>query len=368
VELVIASSSSQLVVGSSEVAELEIEALDRFDNDASIAGVTVTVDDRPVPALIDVDNGIARVRLSAPRTWPGRERVLVLAHLGGLVARKEILLKGGTPTRVIISGKASRLEADGHASLDLVAEVFDRRGTPTTTSHIVWTTVDEGTLQALPSPRFATYAARFTPSPGLRDREAQIVVTVEPGVTSATLIAVETPRTRSATARVGIISDLHGVFGQTALVEVALPASRQAGFGRLLSVGLSAGYIHSDLTVSGPAPSTLHADFNQFPLLGLVRVRLPMHRPVEVSLTALVGGTWVSSAVSDQLNGAVVSRGAAAGAAGGGGVDLALPLRPGELIVGTRYLLVSARRLSNGDALSGNLGGLIFDVGFRLRH
>jgi hypothetical protein len=169
------------------------------------------------------------------------------------------------------------------------------------------------------------------------------------------------------TARVGIISDFHGVFGQAALVEAAVPASRQAGFGRLLSVGLSAGYIHSDVTVTGPAPSTLHADFNQFPLLGLVRVRLPIRRLVEVSLTALVGVTWVSSELSDQMNGQVVSRGSAAGAAGGGGGDLAFPLRPGELIVGARYVLLAARRLSNGDALGGNLGGLIFDVGFRLR-
>jgi len=98
-----------------------------------------------------------------------------------------------------------------------------------------------------------------------------------------------------------------------------------------------------------------------------VRARLPLRLPVEVALSGLAGVTWTIGEITDMTNAGGVSRGSAPGTAAGGGADVAFPLRPGELVFGARYLWLTARRLSNGDAVGGNLGGLLLDVGFRIR-
>jgi hypothetical protein len=378
----ISASVPRLLVGSAEAAEIEIAAADRWENPTSIAGLAVDLDDRPVAVELVPDEGVARFRLPAPATWPGRERLVVVARLGALIARKEILLHGAAPASLRIKVPARHITADGRASLELVAEVFDRRGTPTTTGHIAWTTPAEGTLQALPSPAFGAYAARFTPTRGPRDREADIAVTVDQGVTASSHLTIQTTPGRAVTARIGIVSNLRGVFGQSALVEGSVPLSRTRPAGRILSFGVSAGYIHSDATATGaypmgpmttmtapppPEPLALHANVSLFPVLAFLRVQLPLRLPVEVSLMCLAGATWATSEITNQDDGSIFSRGATKGLAAGGGPEVALALPPGELILGLRYLWLGAARLTNGDALPGNLGGLLIDVGYRLR-
>lgn len=376
----ISSSVPRLLVASAEAAEIEIEAADRWENQTSIEGIAVEVDGRPVAVEVVPEEGVARFRLPAPATWPGRERVVVAARLGALVARKEILLHGAAPAGIRVKGPSRHVVADGHASLDLVAEVFDRLGTPTTTERIVWSTPAEGTLQVLPSPAFGTYAARFTPSRSPRDHEADIAVTVDQGVTGSVHLTIETFPGRVVTARIGIVSNLRGVFGQSALIEGSVPWSRTRPSGRILSLGVATGYIHSDATVTGVAPMglvttappppetlALHADVSLFPLLAFLRAQLPLPLPVEVSLVGLAGATWATSEITNQYDGSVFSRASTTGLAAGGGTEASLSLPPGELILGLRYLWLGVARLSNGDALPGNLGGLLVDVGYRLR-
>ena len=79
-----------------------------------------------------------------------------------------------------------------------------------------------------------------------------------------------------------------------------------------------------------------------------------------------MGLTWTTSELTQIASGGVISRGSALGSAVGGGADVAFPLLPGELILGLRYLHLGAGRLSNGDVLVGNLGGVLVDIGFRL--
>lgn len=378
----ISASVPQLLVGSAEAAEIEIAAADRWENQTSIAGLAVELDDRPVPVALGPDEGVARFRVPAPATWPGRERLVVVARLGALVARKEILLHGAAPASLRIKVPSRHITADGRASLELVAEVFDRQGTPTTTGHIAWSTAAEGALQALPSPAFGTYAARFTPSRGWRDREADIAVTVDQSVTASAHLTIETTPGRAVTARIGIVSNLGSVFGQSALVEGSVPLSRTRPAGRMISLGVTAGYIHSEATATGaypmgpvtmmmaplpPEPLALHANVSLFPLLAFLRTQLPLRLPVEVSLMGLAGITWATSEITDQNDGSIFSRAATTGLAAGGGAEAALALPPGQLILGLRYLWLGSARLTNGDALPGNLGGLLIDVGYRLR-
>jgi hypothetical protein len=187
----------------------------------------------------------------------------------------------------------------------------------------------------------------------------------------------------TVTARIGIVSNLGGVFGQSALVEGSVPWSRSRPAGRVISVGLAAGYLHTEATATGISPIglmtpamtaavpaetlALHANVSLLPLLACLRARLPLRLPVEIALMGLAGATWATSEITNQNDGSVFSRAATTGLAAGGGTEAALPLPPGELILGLRYLWLGAARLSNGDALPGNLGGLLADVGYRLR-
>ncbi|HEY8927067.1 MAG TPA: hypothetical protein VIU64_21940 [Polyangia bacterium] len=366
--LLLSSSRQRLVVGSAEVAEIEVGAVDRCENDVDVAGVSLALDDLPLPVVPPASGEVvAHARVSAPPAWPGRERTTVVARLGALMGRREILLQGGAPARMRVEATPASVPGDGRTAVDLVAQVVDGKGTPTITGHIGWSTPDEGELVALPSPRVGSYAARFTPTPSLRDREVVVRVLVDGDVSAAGRFTVETAATRNASVRVGMISDLRGLFGQSALAEASVPLTRARGYGRLVSVGLSAGYIHSEATSTALMTTVLRTNLNQFPLLAFVRARLPLRLPVEVALSALGGATWTIGEIMDMTNSGGLSRGSAVGAAVGSGVDVAFPLRPGELVFGARYFWLTASRLSNGDALGGNLGGLLLDVGFRVR-
>jgi len=371
--LIVKSSLAQLVVGSSDVAVVEISARDRWDNEATVAPVTVTLDDQPLP--VEGDGALVTARVPAPTNWSGREKAVIDARLGNAETRRELLITGGPPAAVRVSASRSRVGADGHASVRLIAEVSDRRGTPTSTTRIVWTTSDDGVLVAEPPPRFGAYAARFTPGPALHDRTAVIDAFVEPELHATQRIDVDTAPARVATARVGLISNFGGLFGQTAFLEAALPYPTDAGLLRLFSVGLSVGYIHGEVSSSATLPTglttvqteSLQTEMNQLPLLASLRMHLPVRWPVEISAAGLIGVTWLASSTTDLSSGTAISSGSAGGLVLGLGGDLALPLRPGEFVIGVRYLDVSVGRLSNGDRLSGNAGGMLADLGFRLR-
>jgi len=371
--LVVTSSVPQLVVGSAEVATIEITARDRWDNDTSVAGVKVTLDDRPL--LVEGDDDTVTARIPAPPTWTGLEKAVIDARLGNAETRRELLITGAEPTTVRVIASRTQVAADGRAAVDLVAEVSDRRGTPTSTSRIVWTTTDDGLLVAEPPPRFGAYAARFTPHPALHDRTAVIDASVDPDLHAHERIQVETVPARVATARVGLVSNFGGLFGQTAFLEGAIPYPARRGLLRLFSVGLSLGYMHGEVSGDGLVPTgltssrrdTFQTQMNQLPLLASLRMHLPLRWPVEISAVGQIGVTWLSSSTTDLSTGIEVSSGSAAGFALGLGGDLALPLRPGEFVIGARYLDISVGRLSNGDRLSGNAGGMMADLGFRLR-
>src|SRR5207247_2419608 len=103
------SSLSQLVVGSPEAAEIEIAAVDRCGNDVPAPELAVSVDDQPVALAASAADGAARFRLPAPEKWSGRERATIMARLGSIVARKEILVRGGVPATVRLKPAARRM-------------------------------------------------------------------------------------------------------------------------------------------------------------------------------------------------------------------------------------------------------------------
>jgi len=375
VTLAISASHHLLQVGSNEIEELEIAARDRLGNDTVMTGLSVTAGGVPLP--IEVTGDLATTRFPAPIAWSGNHKLPVVARLGALVGRKEILLSGGEPANLRVAGSRPGVAADGFAAVDLIADIADSLGIPTTTSRILWSTSDEGTLEVLPSPRFGAYAARFIPAPGVHDRRAIIVVAADPDLRASTEVEIETIQNPTATARVGVLTNLSGSFGQTVFLEGAVPLRRKSRWARLFSLGLSVGYIHSGFTRDvppgerknldqEPLPTGIRLSLNQLPLLGFVRLHVPTPRlPVGLSVSGFAGYARAWSEIVETTEGTQSHPGANL-AMVGFGMDLAFRLRPGQVVFGVRYIATKVPRLSTGDLLTGNAGGLLLDFGFRL--
>jgi hypothetical protein len=156
------------------------------------------------------------------------------------------------------------------------------------------------------------------------------------------------------------------LFGQAAFLEASVPLGGGVGIARLLNLGISAGYVRSSLTSDVfPDDKDIHFDLQQVPVFGFVRAHVPTRLPVSFSVCGFGGVTraWLDIA-EDRTS--VRSSGAATGLVLGAGADVAFPLRPGEVVFGLRYMAMKAARFSNGDKLTGDLGGILVDFGFRL--
>lgn len=365
IALSLSSDMSQLVVGSLDVARLSLVAQDRFGNIVSPHGVEITAEGRSLP--IRIAQGAVKTELRAPARWPGRDRVTVKAALGQVHTTLDVALTGTAPARVSLTASRAHVAGDGRSAVDLLLEVSDQRGTPTSADKIAWRTENGGSLEMLAAPRFGAYAARFTPRHTLRDRAAVVVVAVDPSLTARARIDVDAGAARTGAARIGMTSNLGSLFGQAVFVETTVPLHRLGGLGRILSAGLSLGYVHSEMTTeSASVFSPVHLDVSQAPILALTRFRVPSEHPVELSFLAIAGLTFATTEIIPSEGSFPVSRATAHGLVVGGGADATVVLQPGELVMGARYLYANLGRTSNGDNLAGNAMGLIFDIGFRI--
>jgi opacity protein-like surface antigen len=135
-----------------------------------------------------------------------------------------------------------------------------------------------------------------------------------------------------------------------------------------MAAGLSIGYLHSELNAQRAASlDGVHVDLNQFPVLAIARVRVPVETWAEVFLSAMAGWTLARTTISgSQGVGSNISTATASGTTVGLGAEATLPLDPGQLVFGARYLSATLGKTSEGDNLRGNSLGLICDLGFKL--
>lgn len=366
-DLVISADSPRLVVGSGAISHLKVVVQDRFGNPTASESLRVTVDGEPAP--VRVGGGEVTLEVLAPAAWTGRHQLTAAAALGNLLSRFNLLVTGGPPARATLAASRGTIEGDDRNGVDFTLELFDVRGTPTLATRVAWQGDEEGTLESLQPDRFGTYAVRLVPRRTLRDREAVITAQVDTGLEAKATVLVEAATTRTATVRVGLISNLGGAFGQSAFVEATHPLRYQGRFGRLFSVGVTLGYVHSEASSSnaGEQFPGLQLSVNQTPLLALGRMRLPGPGPVELAVSLVAGVTvGFTSLVPNEDPSFASTRGTASAPVVGAGVDTSILLQPGELVVGTRYLHAELGRNSNGDVIAGNVLGLMFDVGFRM--
>jgi len=375
----------RLVVATAGLAHLTIVGRDQFGNPAPAPGMEVRADGQPLQTRPSPGGVLAEI--GAPARWEGRDHVQIDALAGTIRASVALPLTGGPPTRVLLTANRAAVVGDGHSAVDLVLQIVDQHGTPTSAEGATWQTDGGGAIETLPAARFGTSAARFIPRRTPRDHLETVAVEIpapvpvdagsrgslgDPPLDARLSLRVEAGATRAAAARVGLVSNLGSGFGQTAFVEATLPLrpfARLGSMGPLLSAGLALGYVHGQVTAaSGTSFPPVRLSVNQFPLLALARLRVPAGFLVDFSLTGALGLTFAATEISVTSDSQVVpvTRGSARALVLGGGVEASIPLLRGELLVGARYLYAELGRSSRGDQLVGNALGLIGDLGFRV--
>src|SRR5204862_1051315 len=124
---------------------------------------------------------------------------------------------------------------------------------------------------------------------------------------------------------------------------------------------LSVGYLRGDLGLAAAAGDvTSRLEINQLPILAVARYRFPIRMLPELSAGAGAGVSLADTRLTPDVASprTTVDATASAVALELGG-EAAMPLRPGRLVVGARYLWVDLGRTSHGDYVRGNAAGLM---------
>jgi hypothetical protein len=404
VRMVLSADPEHLVVGSGTYASATAVIRDDFGNPVEPRGLTVRVNGEPFPVQVAPDVGV--VYIGAPAEWPAAEpsgaaqdrlrdrlpdRLVIRADLGDLHETAAIWLSGGAPASAeLVSDRAGIVDGvgSGEAAAELLLRVRDSGGAPAWADHVDWQAPEQGRLEVLPSPHLGDYRARYHPPRALRNREATVSATVDGRLSSTIRVAVEAVPARTVTARVGILTNLSTTFGPSVFLDALWPLPRLAGSGsggagvggagiggivggllRGMAAGLSIGYLHSELNTQSAATlgDGVHVDLNQFPVLAIARVRVPVETWAEVFLSAMAGWTLARTTITgSQGIGLPISTATAGATTVGLGAEATLPLDPGQLVFGARYLSATLGKTSEGDHLNSNSLGLICDLGFKL--
>jgi hypothetical protein len=364
-KMTLTSSTSWLVIGSGQTAQIAIAAEDRFGNPAPCNQALLTAGGVKLPVEV-TPTGVVKAIVRAPEHYVGKDVVTVEAALGTARTTTDILLSGGPPARLTVDLAAPAVVGDGRHGVEVRVNAVDTHGAPTMISGISWE-ISGGRLSNVRKPRVGSYVAEFVPRRASEAHTETVAVMASQTLRASTTLWVEPPRPRAVvTVRAAFFSNLGSASGPAAFLDAVQPLR-----GRFapVSVGLSVGYLHDDLTtqpLSTADPQGARIEINQFPIMAIARYRLSL-RAAELSLRAGVGVSLARTRLTPppQEGGTPVSAGAQAVALEGGG-EAAFPLSPGQLIIGLRYLHVEFGRTSRRDEIRGNSAGLVADLGYRL--
>jgi hypothetical protein len=358
--LLATATTHTLIVGGSDGARLAFNARDPFGNPADTSGLTAFVDGEPQPVTRDAA-GTAIVTVPPPAAY-GRGQISVEARLGTLRARDELRVTGGPPTRVAITLGRPRLVADGHQAVDVRVAALDRNGTPTDMPDLAWQTPD-GEMRNVRGPHAGYYLAEYVPDRVREPNRQTIAVLATPSVRAEAGLEVTPPPERVLIgARAGVFSNLGSAVGPAAFGEVMRPFQlRRLRF----LAGVEIGYLHGELSVGVVNGAHVNLVTDQVPVLGLLRLRRALSPRIELGAELGAGISYARTALSITGNPSEIV-GTAHPLAIAAGVEIALPLRPGRLVVGARYLRIDIGRTSQGDEIQSNSVGLLGDIGYRM--
>ena len=355
-------SPRRLVVGGGESAAVAVRAYDAFGNSTSAVGAEVHVDGEPRPVVFGPD-GAGQVSVMAPARFEGRDRIVVTSSLGALQATEDLHLTGGPPARLTMEVHGGRIIGDGQQSAELRVQAVDRNGTPTVVPGLSWET-PEGRVRRVRVPHDGEYVAEYVPDRTREPRRQVVSVTASRELRADASVDVAPPPIQVvAAARAGATWNLGHTTGAAVFVEALRPFEvRRVRF----QAGLTLGYLHGELDAPGLDPTApAHVDVDQFPFLVVGRWRTALPLRLEIAFDASLGVSWADTSINPTPGLPVVHATAVAPALGAGS-EVGLPLKPGRLVLGLRYLYVDLGRTSEGDRIAGNSAGVIGDIGYKL--
>lgn len=325
----------------------------------------------PRPQPLGGDPGEARFLVRAPATaTPGRAPVRLEATLRAepeQVATAEVRVTAGPARRLVLRPDRPRLPLRPGASMRVYLSAEDRFGNPTDASaaavlvdgvRVETRTAEDGRAMAVvPAPPYS----------GRDHLQLEAVLGEAYATDRVALTGLPFPPLRPAgrlprlvvTPRLGVLWSLHRPAGAALLLEAL---GRPARWPEWLLVGLSVGMLTVDSTASDQLGIS-DIDLLELPVLAIARCQRRVAPRLLVAAGGGVGAVWTDARVTSFGREVPGQRVAPAAEVGG---EAAVPLRAGQLVVGVRYLAIRVGRLSSGDELLGNTGGLLADLGYRL--
>ncbi len=162
--------------------------------------------------------------------------------------------------------------------------------------------------------------------------------------------------------RAGLFTNFGPGSGPAVFLEALRPFDVH---GHRFSAGLTAGYLHGDVSATGfQASQSVRVQIDQLPLMLLARGRRALSPRLEVAADVAAGISWADVRLRAPATRSMEARAIAPALAAGG--DVSFPLKPGRLVIGVRYLWVELGRTSEGDRIDGNSAGLIGDIGYKM--
>ena len=309
--------------------------------------------------------GLATFFVAPPAKYDGRENLMVDATLGQVAASQPLHVTGGPPVRLTLQLAAGRIVADGRRGTQLRVQAVDKNGTPTSVSGLSWET-PQGRIGEVRVPRDGEYLAEYVPERTREPHRETITVMASETLRAEASFEVTPPPVRViAGARTGLFTNFGETVGPMAFIEGLAPLHARRFH---LAVGLSAGYLRGDITSGGVnGTGTARLETNQFPLLVVARLGLPLPRALEIAAELDLGWSWGWARVTASPSRTTMADNAIVDApAIGAGSELTYPLKPGWLAIGLRYLHIDLGRSSAGDQISGNSAGVLADLGYKM--
>ena len=296
--------------------------------------------------------------------YEGNDRMVVAVTLGGASAKEHIFLTGGSATTLTLAASDGRVVADGHRGTELRVRAFDRNGTPTLVPGLSWDTPG-GRIKDVSMPREGEYLADFVPDRARDPHREFVAVLAGADLRATTSLEVTPPPLRVlVSGRFGVFSNFGQAAGPVAFVEVLTPVPRRTG--RFVT-GLAVGYLRDDVTLTSTGNTTARIAIDQVPILAVARYRFITPRGPDLAAGGGVGVSIAGTTLTpDVANSGSTVTASAWSVALQLDAEAAFPLRPGQLVVGARYLWVDLGRTSHGDYVRGNVAGLMGDLGYRI--
>jgi hypothetical protein len=355
-------------IAAGTVREVAVYAVDASGVPLDLAGIALAVSGgKPQP--LGGRPGEARFLVRAPpslRQGPLRLQAALRAE-PEVIASAELPVTPGPPQRLVLRPDRPRLPLGNGSSMRVYLAAEDSFGNPTDPGEatvladgmrVETRPAEDGRLVAIvPAP--ARYAGRDHLEVEAALGSAYASQRIPLGNLPFPDLHGDGLPWLMVTPRLGVVWSLRHSAGAALLLEAL---GRRQRWPQWLLVGLSVGVLSIDSTASDQL-GVSEISLLQLPVLVLARAQRRLAGRLSVGGGVGLGAIWTDARVTSFGRDVSGDRLAPAAEAGG---EAALRLPAGQVVLGLRYLAVRGGRLSSGDEIRGNTGGLVADLGYRL--